>query len=152
MITVKIHGKEYAPGGLTAEDANWVCRELSAMGVDAIELHAFGGPEFMSMFTNIDEPGKEAYVEPLAKELKSQIDCSLILNGGLRSLDVIERLQTEQVADFFSLSSPLVSEPDLLKKWQSGESRTARCISCRKCLFTMLQGGVARCYQFEGDG
>lgn len=150
-VTVKIHAKEYYDDGLTLEDAAWVCRELSAMGIDAIELHVFGGPEFLGIFVNIDEPGKEAYVGQYAKEIRPQIDCPLILNGGLRSLDVVERLYEEQAADYFSLASPLVSEPDLINKWQSGESRTTRCVSCRKCLFTVVQGGVARCYHFDGD-
>ena len=150
-IAVKIHAKEYSDDGLTVEDAAWVCRELSAMGVDAIELHVFGGAEFMGIFSNIDEPGKEAYVEQFAKEIKPQIDCPLILNGGFRSFDVVKRLCEEQTADYFSMASPLVSEPDLVNKWQSGESRIARCISCCKCLFAVLGGGAARCFEFNGE-
>ena len=151
-ITVKIHAKDYQEDGLTVPDASWVCRELSAMGVDAIELHAFGGPEFMGLFSNIDEPGKEAYLEAYAKEIKPQLDCPLILVGGLRSLDVIGRLYNEQAADFFSLSRPLISQPDLINGWQSGESRSSRCVSCNKCLFTLLQGGSVKCYHFDGEG
>ena len=81
---------------------------------------------------------------------EDQGQCPLILVGGLRSPGVVERLCKERTADFFSMARPLVSEPDLVGRWKSGDSRVARCISCNKCLFTMLQGGVARCYQFGG--
>lgn len=150
-VTVKINAKDYYDDGLTAKDSAWVCRELSAIGVDAIEISATGGPEFMKIFSDIDGPAKEAYLERFAKDFKPQIKCPLILVGGLRSLGVVERLCKEGTADFFSMARPLLSEPDLISRWKSGDTRTARCISCNKCLFTMLQGGVARCYQFDGD-
>ena len=149
-VTVKINAKDYYDDGLTWEDSAWVCRELSTMGVDAINLHASGGPEFFGLFSDINEPSKEAYLEQFSKDLKSQVDCPVILTGGIRSLGVIERLSEEGAADFISMSRPHISEPDLIKKWKTGESQTARCISCNKCFFAVLQGGVAQCYQFEG--
>ena len=121
------------------------------MGIDAIEISAAGGPEFMEIFGGIDEASKEAYLEALAKQLKPQISCPLILVGGLRSPEVIERLYVEDAADFFSMARPLISEPNLIARWQAGDRRKARCISCSKCLFIVLQGGRAKCYEFETD-
>ena len=148
-VTVKINVIDYYDDGLTPDDSAWVCRELSALGIDAIEISATGGPEFMGIFTAIDEPSKEAYLEKYAKQVKSQIDCPLILVGGIRSLEVAERLNSDKAADFISMARPLLSEPDLIKKWETGKAKKARCISCAKCLVTLLQGGEARCYHFE---
>lgn len=149
-VTVKINAKEYYDDGLTWEDCSWVCRELAALGIDAIELSAFGGQDFFPVFSDITDPSREAYTEQLSKELKSQVDCPVILVGGIRSMGVIERLLNEQATDFISLSRPLISEPDLINKYQSGASSKARCISCNKCLFSVLQGtDVARCLHFE---
>lgn len=150
-VTAKIDAKQYFDVGMNAEESAWVCRELSAMGIDAIELSAIGGPEFFGIFMNIDEPSKEAYLESFAKELKPSIKCPLILVGGLRSLDVIERLHSEGTADFFSMSRPLISEPDLVKRWESGDRTKARCISCTKCLFGLFEGVKVKCHHFEGD-
>jgi|SaaInl7_200m_RNA_FD_contig_61_749654_length_2130_multi_22_in_0_out_0_3 2,4-dienoyl-CoA reductase-like NADH-dependent reductase (Old Yellow Enzyme family) len=151
-VTVKIDAKQYYDDGLTWEDSSWVCRELSALGVDAIELSAIGGQDFFGIFMDIPDSSKEAYLADFAKDLKSQIDTPVMLVGGLRSMDTIERLYEEKATDFFSLSRPLISEPDLVSKFQSGVSRKARCTSCTKCLFGVLQGtDVARCHQF-GNG
>ena len=148
-VTIKINAKDYYDVGLEWKDSAWVCRELSAMGIDAIELSASGGPDFFTIFSNIDNPEKEAYLESFAKEIKSQIKCPLILVGGFRSLEVVERVMREGAADFFSMARPLISEPDLIARWESGDRKKARCISCCKCLFSVLQNGTARCYTFE---
>ena len=75
------------------------------------------------------EPSKEAYLAEFAKDLKTQIDTPVMLCGGIRSMDVIERLYEEKATDYFSMSRPLISEPDLINKFQSGATRKARCIS-----------------------
>ena len=119
------------------------------MGVDAIELSMSGGPEFLEMYSNITSEEKEAYLKSYAREIKSLIQCPLILVGGLRSLEVINELFDEGSVDFFSMSRPLISEPNLIARWQSNDRSKARCISCSKCIFTLLQGGIAKCYEFE---
>lgn len=151
-VTVKINIRDFYDDGLTADDSAWVCRELSAMGINAIEVSATGGPEFMGMFTSIDDQSKEAYLEDLAKNLRPQIDCPLILVGGVRSYDVADRITSENTADFISMSRPLISEPDLINQWNAGTKKDSRCISCAKCLMNVLQGGEVRCYEFEPDG
>lgn len=151
-VTVKIDSKQYYEDGLTWEDSSWVCRELSALGIDAIELSAIGGPDFFGIFAGITDESREAFLAGFAKELKSQIDTPVMLVGGLRSLDVIERLCAEGTTDYFSMSRSLISEPDLISKFQTGATRKARCISCTQCLMGVLQGtDIARCHQFETE-
>jgi len=60
--------------------------------------------------------------------------------GGLRSPEVIEGLLERTKIEFFSLSRPLLSEPDLPNRWQSGDRAKSRCISCNGCL-RMPKGG-----------
>jgi 2,4-dienoyl-CoA reductase-like NADH-dependent reductase (Old Yellow Enzyme family) len=148
-ITIKINVKDVYDIGLNWEDSAWICQELSDMGIDAIELSISGGPEFLEMFLNITSTEKEAYLKSYAREIKSRIQCPLILVGGIRSLEVINELFDEGSVDFFSMSRPLISEPNLIARWQSNDRRKARCISCSKCIFSLLQGGIAKCYEFE---
>lgn len=148
-VTIKINVKDVYEIGLTWEDSAWICQELSTMGIDAIELSISGGQEFLDMFLNITSTEKEAYLKSYAREIKSRIKCPLILVGGFRSLEVINELFDEGSVDFFSMARPFISEPNLISRWQSNDLRKARCISCSKCVFTLMEGGIAKCYEFE---
>jgi 2,4-dienoyl-CoA reductase-like NADH-dependent reductase (Old Yellow Enzyme family) len=55
--------------------------------------------------------------------------------GGLRSFSKIEEVLTLKVADFVSMSRPLIPQPDLPILWRSGEEPDkAECISCNACM------------------
>jgi 2,4-dienoyl-CoA reductase-like NADH-dependent reductase (Old Yellow Enzyme family) len=45
----------------------------------------------------------------------------------------MEDVVSEGYADMISLSRPLIREPTLVKKFMSGRSKTAMCVSCNKC-------------------
>jgi len=151
-VTIKINAEDLYDIGLSWNDSAWICQELSDMGIDAIELSISGGEEFLKMFSNITSTDKEAYLKSYARELKPRIKCPLILVGGLRSLEVMNELFEEGSVDFFSMSRPLISEPNLINRWQTGDRKKARCLSCNKCIFTLLQGeGIAKCYKYENN-
>jgi len=63
------------------------------------------------------------------------MNATIILVGGLRSFSKIEEVLTSKVADFVSISRPLIHQPDLPSLWRSGEGPDkAECISCNACL------------------
>ncbi|RMD60148.1 MAG: NADH:flavin oxidoreductase [Nitrospirae bacterium] len=150
-ILIKINVSDFDGVGLEPEDSLWVCKELSNMGIDAIELSG-GIPAAGDLFplrTGIDSPEKEAYFRKEAEVFSSKIDKPIILVGGLRSLEVIEELYKKKVANFFSLSRPLISEPGLIKRWREGDRRPARCISCNQCLVAALKEKRLYCVAFK---
>ena len=57
----------------------------------------------------------------------------MILVGGLRSLDEMEKILSATKIQFLSLSRPLLREPDLPRRMQSGECTESGCISCNQC-------------------
>ena len=67
---------------------------------------------------------------------------ALILVGGIRSLETAERLLNDGYADYISICRPFVREPDLIKRWASGDRRKSTCIS----------DGLCREAAFSGDG
>jgi 2,4-dienoyl-CoA reductase-like NADH-dependent reductase (Old Yellow Enzyme family) len=69
----------------------------------------------------------------------------LILVGGMRSFDVAEGLLKKGVADFISLSRPLIREPDLIRRWKSGDYRRAECESDNLCFGPILKGEGVYC-------
>ncbi|MEM2146351.1 MAG: HisA/HisF-related TIM barrel protein [Candidatus Jordarchaeaceae archaeon] len=99
--------------------------------------------------TKITSKDKAAYFLPYAREIKKVINAPLILVGGIRSLDVIEKVLAEGSVDFISLSQPLIREPDLPNKWLKdiGEL-TVECKSCNNCFMSVISGGL-RCIPEE---
>ena len=63
-----------------------------------------------------------------------------MLVGGIRTLAEAERVVAEGIAEFVSLSRPLICEPDLVARWQSGDRRASRCRSCNECFSPRVSG------------
>ena len=48
----------------------------------------------------------------------------------------MERVLNETGIEFLSLSRPLVREPDLPRRWESGDRSPSCCVSCNACYST----------------
>jgi len=162
-IMIKMNVDDFLEGGIDLNESRKIAQRLSKMGFAAIETS--GGMDETAMRdeeelgwtpvyppfcrTNIRSKDKEAYHLPYAREIKKVIAVPLILVGGIRSLDVIEKILAEGSADFAALSRPLIREPDLPNRWLKGTGGlTADCISCNGCVGSLVEGGV-RCVQKE---
>ncbi len=162
-ILIKMNTDDFLEGGITLNESKEIAKKLSKLGFAAIETS--GGmwevinrseeelgwkPAFApESRTKITSKEKEAYFLPYAREIKKVIDVPLILVGGIRSLDVIEKILAEGSADFISLSRPLIREPDLPNKWLKGvKELIAECKSCNNCFMSVISGGL-RCIPEE---
>jgi len=76
---------------------------------------------------------KEAYFRTASKEFKEKLEVPIILVGGIRSPNLAEKLLAEGYADYFSMSRPFIREPDLVKRWASGDRSRSRCVSDNQC-------------------
>ena len=109
---------------------------MDRAGIDGIEVSGgtrFSG-EFIPFRKGITFERDQAYFRKAARALRAKIDTPVILVGGIRSYLLAERLVVEGVADYISLCRPLIREPRLIERWQSGDLRKATCISCNGCL------------------
>jgi 2,4-dienoyl-CoA reductase-like NADH-dependent reductase (Old Yellow Enzyme family) len=152
-VMAKVNSSDFTSYGLTDEDSLWVCERLSERGIDAIELSG-GIPAAGAMAAArmaINSPEKEAYFREYARALRPSIKCPLILVGGLRSLEVMEKSVEEKTADLFSMARPLISEPCLIKRWKDGDRRPARCISCNRCIGAAFKEGRLYCVNFAEE-
>lgn len=143
-VLVKLNGSDFVDGGLEVEEAVQVAERLSARGVAAIEVS--GGTAGSGELGPVRpvEPGRdEAYFRDLASAFRGRVSCPLILVGGLRSLETLEELLFLGSADLFALSRPLICEPDLPRRWASGDRRPSRCRGCARC--SGLSGGEREC-------
>ncbi len=134
-ILMKINGQDYDESGLSRADAVHIAKALADAGLDAIEvsggLHT--GGKLSPSRPGIHTAEKEAYFRQDAQAIKQAAGIPVILVGGIRSLEVAEAVIQEGVADFVSMSRPLVREPDLIKRWQNGDRRKSECLSDNLC-------------------
>jgi 2,4-dienoyl-CoA reductase-like NADH-dependent reductase (Old Yellow Enzyme family) len=71
---------------------------------------------------------------------KKKTRLPLMLVGGIRSVEMAERILTEGIADYISLGRPLIREPGLIARWMSGDTRKSTCISDNGCFKPGLDG------------
>ncbi|MBW2616397.1 MAG: NADH:flavin oxidoreductase, partial [Deltaproteobacteria bacterium] len=134
-VLVKMNSQDFLESGLTLDDSLKIGTMLREEGIDAIEL---SGGTFVSGKLNPSRGGiksedKEAYFREAAKLFKENLSVPLILVGGNRSFQLAEQLVNEGYADYISMSRPLIREPDLIKRWESGDLRKAECLSDNQC-------------------
>jgi 2,4-dienoyl-CoA reductase-like NADH-dependent reductase (Old Yellow Enzyme family) len=146
-ILVKMNSEDFVEGGLSLEDAVKVGAMLQKEGIDAIELSG-GTPLSGKLGTirkGIKSEENEAYFKDSAKVFKRVIKSPLILVGGIRSIQVAEKLLDEGTADYISMSRPFVREPALVKRWASGDHRRATCLSDSLCFRPTVAGEGIYC-------
>lgn len=130
-ISMKINCSDFFPAGLSFEDSLIACREVAANGVDSIEVSGNGTSR-----TGIRSMKDEAYFLDFAVELKKHINTPVILVGGHRSIENMTAILNDTPIELLSLSRPLIREPNLVNRWQSGDMRPSTCISCNACYRT----------------
>ena len=152
-LLVKLNCEDFAEGGLNVADSMAAARQMVAAGLDAIELSGglLTGGKLSPSRPNINKKEKEAYFKDAALAFKKELDVPLILVGGIRSPDVAEGLLDEGVADYFSMSRPLIREPDLIKRWQGGDRSPARCLSDNLCFRPGMTGKGIYCVTEERE-
>lgn len=149
-ILIKMNGTDYVEGGIDADSFPDVAREIERCGVDAIEIS--GGmwdclvrPEEQLDFypvpapeshTRIKAPEKQSYYLSAAESLDLEIP--VILVGGNRDIERLERIIQQGKVDFISMCRPLISEPDIPKRWLEGKGSSGTdCVSCNSCIYDM---------------
>jgi 2,4-dienoyl-CoA reductase-like NADH-dependent reductase (Old Yellow Enzyme family) len=147
-ILIKMNTQDFIENGLTLEDSLQVGMMLEQGGIDAIELS--GGiptnpPNRAPSRTGIKGKEDEAYFSNSARAFKERLKVPLILVGGIRSLEVAERLLETGTADYISMSRPLIREPGLIKRWREGDGRRATCLSDNQCFAPARTGEGIYC-------
>lgn len=146
-VLIKLNCSDFTDNGLTLEDSLQVGRMLAGIGLDAIELS--GGLLTNSKLSprrfGIKTEEDEAYFREEARHFKNATDIPLILVGGMRSFSVAERLVEDGVADYISMSRPLIREPNLINRWKSGDRSKAKCISDNRCFKAAMSGNGVCC-------
>ena len=127
-ITVKINSSDFAFGSLEPNESLYICKKLAENGIDSIEVSGNG-----TSVPGIRAHKNEAYFSDFAARLAEEVNTPVILVGGLRSRDTMEKLLNITNIELLSLSRPLLREPDFPEKLKANENAVSKCISCNRC-------------------
>jgi 2,4-dienoyl-CoA reductase-like NADH-dependent reductase (Old Yellow Enzyme family) len=146
-VLVKMNSQDFLDGGLSLEESVKAAALLQENGIDAIEIS--GGTTASRQYgparTGIKGEDQEAYFREAAQAFKRKVQVPILLVGGIRSFELAERLVTDGVCDYISMSRPLIREPDLIKRWASGDRSKARCLSDNQCYGPARAGEGVHC-------
>ena len=147
-VMVKLNASDFLEGGVDVESMLATASLLEQDGIDAIELSggtAYSGDYLPIRRCHNEAKGDDVFNLEAARRYMERIGVPLMLVGGIRSLEVAERLVIDKLVDFVSLSRPLIREPGLIKRWQSGDTRKAACLSDNLCFKAAKSGGGIYC-------
>jgi 2,4-dienoyl-CoA reductase-like NADH-dependent reductase (Old Yellow Enzyme family) len=149
-ILIKMNCTDYIEDGTTIDTFPNLAHKVEQAGVDAIEVSGgmwdclvrseeeLGFPPVPApeSHTRISNPKKQSYFLKYANKLNLKVP--IILVGGNRDVDRLEKIIQEGRIDFIALSRPIICEPNLPTRWLEGRGKgTTDCISCNACIFSM---------------
>ncbi len=143
-VLIKINSEDFIPGGMTVDQMLETVPILEEAGIDAVELSGgtfLSTPEERSMRVPRDPLAPPVpYYEEAAIRFRQNSGLPLMLVGGIRTYETAEGLVAKRTADYIALSRPLICEPDLVKRWESGDLRPSTCRSDNRCFVRALKG------------
>jgi 2,4-dienoyl-CoA reductase-like NADH-dependent reductase (Old Yellow Enzyme family) len=120
-IGVKLNSADFQKGGFSLEDCITVASWLGEDGVDLLEISG-GTYEQLSLIgvepTDVRESTRkrEAYFIEYAERIKQSAKIPVMITGGFRSRDVMERAIESGEVDVIGLARPLCTDPDCSAK------------------------------------
>jgi 2,4-dienoyl-CoA reductase-like NADH-dependent reductase (Old Yellow Enzyme family) len=150
-LFIKMNCSDFIDNGLTIDDSLRAAKLFADAGFDAIEVS--GGiirtGKLAPSRPGVNSVDKEAYFKDFCRRFKEEINVPLILVGGVRSFEVAEAIITGGIADYISMSRPLIREPDLILRWEKGDLRKAECKSDNLCFNPGFAGKGISCVTRE---
>jgi len=150
-VLAKLNTDDTLPDGVRPPDMVETATLLEQAGIDAVELSGGckDGVHLPARKGRIRIPEQEVFYRKAARLYKERVAVPLILVGGIRSLETAEGLLREGLADYISLSRPLIREPGLVNRWKSGDRRPSECLSDNLCYGPIRAGQGIRCAVLE---
>jgi 2,4-dienoyl-CoA reductase-like NADH-dependent reductase (Old Yellow Enzyme family) len=175
-ITVKLNTNDFTPRpGITNDLAVEYAGMLKHLGVDMIEVSCGSSifsymnmcrgevpvKEMVQSMPRWKKPvawlmihrlkGKydldEGYNLPAARAVRPVIgNIPLALVGGMRTLEKMSQVVSNQDADLISMSRPFIREPFIIKKFKENKKDKVSCVSCNRCLAAIPNGFPVQCY------
>lgn len=122
-LSVKLNSADFQKGGLSQEESLEIALALEAGGVDLLEI---SGGNYESPAQLGFAPGKaaarDAYFLAYAEALRRRSKLPLMLTGGLRNVELMQRIVAGGVVEVVGLARPFATQPDVAQRLLGGAS------------------------------
>jgi len=123
ILSVKLNSADFQKGGLSQEESLNIALALEAEGIDLLEVSGgnYESPAQLG-YAPDRQVQRDAYFLDYASALRQQSQLPLMLTGGLRDVEVMNRLVSNGTVDVVGLARPFALQPDLAKQLLAGKS------------------------------
>jgi len=134
-LMIKFGIMDEEPEGATLEEGIAAAGEMVAAGIDAIEVSAGVGGDFMERVVGkqATPENEKPWFRERAAALKAAVSEPVAVVGAIRSFDMAQTILDAGEADLISMCRPFLREPGLISRWLSGDRSPAKCITCGRC-------------------
>lgn len=151
-ILAKLNAEDFLEDGFSVDDMLYTAARLAELGLDALEIS--GGTTHSGALnpirtTRAPSPELEAYYGETVRRLRTRVDLPLILVGGIRSYETAAQYIHADIVDYIAMCRPLICEPDLIQRWQAGDTARSACRSDNQCFRPALSGRGIYCVTME---
>ncbi len=140
-LMIKFGVMDDREGGLSLAEGVETVRQMVAAGLDAVEVTTGVG----DVVPTVPRGEEQTPFRERAAAVRQTVSVPVIAVCGIRRLATAEDIVASGDADMVALSRPLIREPGLVARWQTGDTGHATCISCQKCLLTSRDGQPLEC-------
>lgn len=143
-LMIKFGVMDDEKAGLSLDEGLETAGQMVKYGMNAIEVSSgIGRP---ADATKENEP-ERAYHRERAAALKRAVNIPVMVVGGIRTLQMSQDIIDRGDSDMVSMCRTFIREPDLIARWQRGDIKPAKCISCQKCFAMPSKTGMVDCWQ-----
>lgn len=145
-VFIKMNVADFCEGGMVIDDAVEVAKIMAQNGISAIETSGGAtGHDVTPLGHSEGSKWTEGYFMEYAAAIKEAVDVPVILVGGLRDMNMMERVLDQGKADLFSMSRPFIKDPTIIKRWTEGSREPSDCTSCNGCMDLYMEGETVEC-------
>ena len=121
-LAVKLNSADFQKGGLSERESLDVALMLEAEGIDLLEISGGNYESPAQVGFAKGQESRDAYFLNYAEQLRKESKIPLMLTGGLRHVDLMNRIINEGTVDLIGMARPFAMQPDIAKHLLAGES------------------------------
>lgn len=150
VITTNEDGTLRGKGGLTAQEAPEFAQLLEKAGVDIIQVAQANHTGDLSDTIPPRNSVPYCWTLPIAEQVKKAVSIPVATVGWVRDPERGEEILNEGKADIIGYGRPLLADPDLPRKAETGE-KVVLCTGCNKaCVGGLLSRRPISCIRHWG--
>jgi len=128
IIGIKLNSSDFQKGGFGDDESTEVAKMLQSEKIDFLEISGgtFETPAaYQHQSAKENTVAREAYFLDYARKIKAALDIPVMVTGGFRSVEVMNRALSEGAADLIGIGRPFIIDPELARKLLDGSIETA---------------------------